>query len=133
MLRFVNVCLLLGLLALAYVIYQVKYETRALDGEIATIGKEIEAERDAIAVLRAEWSLLNRPERIERLAKKHLQLAPSDPRQLVTVDSVTNSDFDRLKAKAQAGQQADAKQAAPKQSAARQASVKPAAVKAAAN
>jgi cell division protein FtsL len=137
MLRFVNICLLLGLLALAYVIYQVKYETRALDAEIATIGKEIEAERDAIAVLRAEWSLLNRPERIERLAKKHLQLAPSDPRQLVTVDSVTDSDFDRLKAEAQAAQQADAKQAAPqqapKQSAARQASVKPAAVKAAAN
>jgi cell division protein FtsL len=138
MLRFVNICLLLGLLALAYVIYQVKYETRALDAEIATIGKDIEAERDAIAVLRAEWSLLNRPERIERLAKKHLQLAPSDPRQLVTVDSVTNSDFDRLKAEPQAAQQADAKQAAPqqaapKQSAARQASVKPAAVKAAAN
>ena len=91
MLRFVNICLLLGLLALAYVIYQVKYETRALDAEIATIGKEIEAERDGIAVLRAEWSLLNRPERIERLAKKHLKLAPSDPRQVVTVDSVTDS------------------------------------------
>jgi cell division protein FtsL len=138
MLRFVNICLLLGLLALAYVIYQVKYETRALDAEIATIGKEIEAERDGIAVLRAEWSLLNRPERIERLAKKHLKLAPSDPRQVVTVDSVTDSDFDRLKAQAQAAQQADAqqaspKQAAPKPSAAGQASAKPAAVKAAAN
>ena len=138
MLRFVNICLLLGLLALAYVIYQVKYETRALDAEIATIGKEVEAERDGIAVLRAEWSLLNRPERIERLAKKHLKLAPSDPRQVVTVDSVTDSDFDRLKAQAQAAQQADAqqaspKQAAPKPSAARQASAKPAAVKAAAN
>ena len=138
MLRFVNICLLLGLLALAYVIYQVKYETRALDAEIATIGKEIEAERDGIAVLRAEWSLLNRPERIERLAKKHLKLAPSDPRQVVTVDSVTDSDFDLLKAQAQAAQQADAqqaspKQAAPKPSAARQASAKPAAVKAAAN
>lgn len=138
MLRFVNICLLLGLLALAYVIYQVKYESRALDAEIATIGKELEAERDGIAVLRAEWSLLNRPERIERLAKKHLKLAPSDPRQVVTVDSVTDSDFDRLKAQAQAAQQADAqqaspKQAAPKPSAARQASAKPAAVKAAAN
>ena len=89
-------------------------------------------------MLRAEWSLLNRPERIERLAKKHLKLAPSDPRQVVTVDSVTDSDFDRLKAQAQAAQQADAqqaspKQAAPKPSAARQASAKLAAVKAAAN
>jgi cell division protein FtsL len=95
MLRFVNICLFLGLVALAYVIYEVKYEARAFDREIAVLGKEIEAERDAIAVLRAEWSLLNRPERIERLAKKHLKLAPAEPRQLVTVDSVTDRDFQR--------------------------------------
>jgi cell division protein FtsL len=95
MLRFVNVCLVLGLVALAYVIYQVKYQSRALDAEIATLGKEIDDERDAIAVLRAEWSLLNRPERIERLAQKYLKLAPIQPRQLVTLDSVTDRDFTR--------------------------------------
>ncbi len=126
MLRFVNVCLLLGLAALAYVIYQVKYETRALDFEIAKTAKEIEAERDAIAVLRAEWSLLNRPERIERLAKKHLKLAPSDPHQLVTVETVTDADFDRLKQGAEA-QEASAQQAA------QRAGIKQAAVRAAAN
>ena len=87
MLRFVNICLVLGLVALAYVIYQVKYESRALDAEIATLGKQIDEERDAIAVLRAEWSLLNRPERIERLAQKYLKLAPARPVQLVTVDT----------------------------------------------
>jgi cell division protein FtsL len=94
MLRFVNICLALGLVALAYVIYQVKYEARALDAEIALLGKEIDRERDAIAVLRAEWSLLNRPERIERLAQKFLKLAPAKPSQLVTLDSVTDRDFD---------------------------------------
>jgi cell division protein FtsL len=97
MLRFVNICLVLGLVALAYVIYQVKYETRALDRDIAGLNKKIEEERDAIAVLRAEWSLLNRPERIERLAKKYLKLAPSKPAQLVTIDTVTDRDFDRLR------------------------------------
>jgi cell division protein FtsL len=95
MLRFVNICLVLGLVALAYVIYQVKYQARGLDAEIASIGKKIDEERDAIAVLRAEWSLLNRPERIERLAKKYLKLAPAKPLQLVTVDTVTERDFDR--------------------------------------
>ena len=54
-------------------------------------------ERDAIAVLRAEWSLLNRPERIERLAKKYLKLAPAKPLQLVTVDTVSDRDFDRAR------------------------------------
>jgi cell division protein FtsL len=102
MLRFVNVCLVLGLVALAYVIYQVKYETRALDVEIAVLGKKIDEERDAIAVLRAEWSLLNRPERIERLALKHLKLAPAKPSQLVTLDSVSDRDFVRVRAEAAA-------------------------------
>jgi cell division protein FtsL len=97
MLRFVNACLVLGLVALAYGIYQVKYETRAFDAEIASLGTKIDDERDAIAVLRAEWSLLNRPERIERLAKKYLKLAPAKPLQLVTVDTVSDRDFDRTR------------------------------------
>lgn len=97
MLRFINICLVIGLVALAYVIYQVKYEARALDRRIIAVGKEIDAERDAVAVLRAEWSLLNRPERIERLAKKYIHLEASAPRQIVTIDSLTDRDFDRLR------------------------------------
>jgi cell division protein FtsL len=88
MLRFVNLCLLLGLLGLAYVIYEVKYEARALDREIATLRKQIDVERDALAVLRAEWSLLNRPERIERLAERHLKLKAASPQQIVTFDAL---------------------------------------------
>jgi cell division protein FtsL len=109
MLRFVNICLVLGLVALAYVIYHVKYEARALDRDIVSLNKQIEDERDALAVLRAEWSVLNRPERIERLAVKYLKLAPAAPRQLVTVDSVTDRDFKRL-----AVETADAKPGAAK-------------------
>jgi len=97
MLRFINICLVLGLVALACVIYQVKYQARALDAEIVALDKRIGEERDAIAVLRAEWSLLNRPERIERLAHKHLKLAPARPAQLVTLDKVTGRDFDRTR------------------------------------
>ncbi|HUW74422.1 MAG TPA: hypothetical protein VMW05_10440 [Methyloceanibacter sp.] len=95
MLRFVNICLVLGLVALAYVIYQVKYEARALDERIVVLQKEIERERDTLAVARAEWSLLNRPERIERLAKKYLNLAPAQPRQLVILDEVTDRELQR--------------------------------------
>ena len=97
MLRFVNFCLVLALVALAYVIYEGKYEARALDEDIGGLRKDIETERDAVAVLRAEWSLLNRPERIERLAQKYLKLAPAQPQQLVTVDTVSDRDFDRTR------------------------------------
>lgn len=97
MLRFINVCLVLGLVALACVIYQVKYQARGFDADLAALDKRIDQERDAIAVLRAEWSLLNRPERIERLAKKHLKLAPAKPIQIVTLDTVSDADFDRTR------------------------------------
>ena len=95
MLRFVNICLVLALVALAYVNYQVKYESRGIDEEIVSLNKKIEDARDAIAVLRAEWSLLNRPERLERLAQKHLKLGDAQPRQLLTLEGVTSADFAR--------------------------------------
>src|SRR6476646_10326866 len=100
MLRFVNICLVLALVALAYVIYEGKYEARALDEDIGGLRKDIETERDAVAVLRAEWSLLNRPERIERLAEKHLKLAPARPQQLVTLDTVSDNDFEHARVEA---------------------------------
>jgi cell division protein FtsL len=99
MLRFINICLVLGLVALACVIYQVKYQAKGLDAEIKALNGQIDEERDAIAVLRAEWSLLNRPERIERLAQKHLKLAPAKPVQIVTLDKVTDRDFDPARLK----------------------------------
>lgn len=101
MLRFVNICLVLGLVSLAYVIYQVKYEARSLDEKIITLRQQIEDERDALAVARAEWSLLNSPERIERLAKKYLELSQAQPRQLVILDEATEKDFERAQELAQ--------------------------------
>ena len=97
MLRFVNICLVLALVAFACVIYEGKYEARALDEDIDGLRKNIETERDAVAELRAEWSVLNRPERIERLAEKHLKLVPARPTQLVTLDTVSESDFERVR------------------------------------
>ena len=100
MLRFINICLVVALLALAYVIYDGKYQARALDEDIVGLRKDIDTEQDAVAVLRAEWSLLNRPERIERLATKHLKLAPARPQQIVTLDTVSDNDFERVRTEA---------------------------------
>jgi cell division protein FtsL len=98
MLRFFNICLSLALVVLAYVIYQVKYDTRSLDVDIASLSKDIEAERDSVAVLRAEWSLLNRPERIERLAEKYLDLAPPKPQQMLALETASPGDLERASA-----------------------------------
>ena len=109
MLRFVNICLVLGLAALATVIYQVKYEARSLDEKIVMLQRQIEEERDSLAVARAEWSLLNRPERIERLAKKYLELSPAHPQQIVILDEMTETDFERVRKLAQSAKSDEAK------------------------
>ena len=86
--RFLSVLLVGGLVALAVVIYEVKYETRSLQQREAQLRLQLEEERDAIAVLRAEWSHLNRPERLARLARKHLGLKPMGARQMVTASQL---------------------------------------------
>lgn len=81
--RVIN-CLLVGcVVSFAYVIYELKHETRALDERAAELRQSIRSEREAVAVLRAEWSHLNRPERIEKLARKHLGLEPLKARQFL--------------------------------------------------
>lgn len=96
MLRVINFCLLFGLVALAFVNYEVKYQSRGLDRDIVALNHRIDRERDSITMLRAEWSLLNRPGRIERLAKRFLDLQPLNPKQIISLNSVTQAQFDTM-------------------------------------
>lgn len=88
--RFLSAFLLSGLLGLAYGIYQIKYDTRDLDTRVAELRRAIQEERDSVAVLRAEWSHLNRPERVERLARKHLGLEPLKSQQIVSSEQLVS-------------------------------------------
>lgn len=82
--RVFNLLLVGGLAVLVYTIYGLKYESRALEQRVEDVRQSIRAERNAVAVLRAEWSHLNRPKRIERLARKHLGLKPLKAKQYLT-------------------------------------------------
>jgi cell division protein FtsL len=57
-------------------VFQIKYEVQELEGKLARTQAEIQRDREAIHVLRADWSYLNRPQRIARLAEKHLEMMP---------------------------------------------------------
>jgi len=61
----------------AFRLYQLKFETRRVQVRVQQLEMLIEGAENDIAVLRAEWNFLTRPERVERLAKKQLQLQPS--------------------------------------------------------
>jgi cell division protein FtsL len=74
-------------LAAAHV-YRIKFESTVQAERVAKLRAEIVRERDAIAALRAEWSQLDNPARVQALAQRHLALKPLDPTQIDTLDKL---------------------------------------------
>lgn len=67
-------------------LYQAKHQGFVLDGRIARVTGETAKLREHIAVLRAEYALLNDPSRLQQLASAHLpDLAPMAPGQYTTL------------------------------------------------
>jgi len=85
MMRTLNVATLLVTLALAFALYHVKYATQAEERQIRALKVELAAEQDAIQMLRADWSLLNDPQRLEELAQRYTDLEPLAPHQIITL------------------------------------------------
>jgi hypothetical protein len=79
--------LVVGMLifAAAYV-YRIKMESTSRVERVQRLNAEIREQRDAIAVLRAEWARLDAPLRLQGLADRHLALKP-----------VTAQQYDQLK------------------------------------
>jgi hypothetical protein len=69
--------LVIGVLvfAAAYV-YRIKMESTARTERVLRLHAEIREQRDAIAALRAEWTKLDSPLRLQGLAERHLALKP---------------------------------------------------------
>jgi cell division protein FtsL len=74
--------------AVALGLYQVKYEVQRLEEELQQVRKDIRQDRVALHVLEAEWAYLNRPERLQRLAAKHLDMGPSGAKQVAAVTAL---------------------------------------------
>jgi cell division protein FtsL len=67
----------------AYGLFQVKYRVQNLKRDLNEIERQLEANHEAIHVLKAEWAYLNDPRRLLELSSRHLQLRPTNPRQMV--------------------------------------------------
>ncbi|MFC5069243.1 cell division protein FtsL [Flaviflagellibacter deserti] len=83
--RFFNVIAVIALIAAAVVVYQIKYRATWQAEEVAKLERQINREKAAIAVLEAEWAHLVRPDRIQLLASKNLDLKAADPRQRIEI------------------------------------------------
>ncbi len=74
--------------AVALGLYQVKYEVQRLEEKLHQVRNDIRQDRVALHVLEAEWAYLNRPERLQRLASKHLEMGPSGAKQVAAVTAL---------------------------------------------
>ena len=79
--RFLNLCVLALLVMAAAYVYEIKFESTLRAERVAKMRGDVRRERDAIAALRAEWSTLENPARIQGLVRRHLPLRPADAMQ----------------------------------------------------
>lgn len=68
--------------ALAMGLYLVKYSVQNIQREVDSTRAELAQEKESLHLLKAEWAYLNRPERLQRLASKHLDLVPLDSKRI---------------------------------------------------
>ena len=78
MLRLLHMVVLAALFLAAADVYKIKYESTLQAEKVAKLRGEIRREQDTIANLRAEWSKLDRPDRIQELAQRHLTLKAAE-------------------------------------------------------
>ncbi len=68
-----------------YAVYTLKYEVQRLERRLNEVNRQILSDEEAMHVLKAEWSFLNRPDRVDDAARRILALEPLKPQQFGTV------------------------------------------------
>ena len=89
--RIFNIVLVLAMVAAAVVTYSLKHEAERSASRVARLNAAIAREREQTAMLKAEWSALSQPSRLQQLVERfqdHFQLAPFSVSQVATLDEI---------------------------------------------
>jgi hypothetical protein len=84
--RLLNIMVIGALILAASFVYKIKFDSTLQAERVAKLAGELRRERNAIAILRAEWAKLDTPSRIQGLADRHLALRPIVPTQFDALD-----------------------------------------------
>lgn len=88
MIRFLHIVAITVLIASAAYAYRIKYDTLYYAEEVQKLKGKLARERDAIAVAKAEWSLLTRPDRLQRIVDQNLDLQVMSVNQLAKLSDL---------------------------------------------
>ncbi len=90
MIKLLHVIAIGALVSSAVYAYSIKYETTLANEQLQKMRAKTQRERDAIAVLKAEWQFLNRPDRVQTLSERHLDLQAFTAMQVVKASEIPN-------------------------------------------
>ena len=72
----------------AAAIFALKYEVQVLEERLSYLNAQIVKDQESIHVLRAEWSYLNRPVALEKVAREHFTLEPIIATRIRVIDQI---------------------------------------------
>lgn len=88
MLRFANFTLVIVTLVTASMLYSLEHVTRGYERDISRAKAQMVDSTEGIKLLKAEWSSLTRPDRLQQLAEQHLNMKVVQPDQYVDADEL---------------------------------------------
>ncbi|MEX0584104.1 MAG: hypothetical protein WD185_10565 [Sneathiella sp.] len=74
--------------AVSYGLYQLSYEVQELEKDLTSLNANIAENKEAVRILKAEWTYQNRPDVLQALASKYLPLLLIAPYQVASVGEV---------------------------------------------
>ena len=79
------------MVAAAAFTYKTKHDAENQFDQLSSVERQIRFEEDTISILKADWSLLTQPGRLQRLTAAYaseLNLMPVEPQQIVKLDAI---------------------------------------------
>jgi hypothetical protein len=91
MIRWLQIASVIAAAGAAIFVFQSKYRAESVAEHAAALQRQVDQENETLSLLKAEWSLLNQPARVQELVERHaeiLKLTPLDPKQITKLENL---------------------------------------------
>ena len=89
--RIINLVLLAAMAVGAAITYDMKHKAELAAARVASLQADITRQKQEIVLLKAEWSMLTQPARLQATITQyadHFQLQPFSPDQIASIDEI---------------------------------------------